>query len=99
MSGGEEYIVERSDANNPGVFSVRDTVTTTQFDDTGLTEGLTYSYRVSTVAGGLASVNLVAYLLGGGLTVLALLVTVTDFCLPSRLYRALFKQEINSCAV
>src|SRR5512134_1644075 len=35
VTDAERYIVERSDAAAPGVFTVRDTVAATQFDDTG----------------------------------------------------------------
>jgi hypothetical protein len=54
-AGAEQYIVERADATNPGVFTARDTVAATQFDDAGLTAGLAYSYRVISWAGGVTS--------------------------------------------
>jgi hypothetical protein len=52
VTDAEQYILERSDAAAPGVFTVRDTVAATQFDDTGLTTGLAYSYRVTAFAAG-----------------------------------------------
>jgi len=55
-TGATTYTVERSDANNPGVFAVvSDTVTGTRYADLGLTAGLPYSYRVSAKAGTLTS--------------------------------------------
>jgi hypothetical protein len=54
-TGATQYIVERADATNPGVFAARDTVATTQYDDTGLTAGLAYSYRVISWADGVTS--------------------------------------------
>jgi hypothetical protein len=56
VTGAETYTLERASADNPGVYTeLADTITGTQYDDTGLTEGVTYSYRVAAVAGELAS--------------------------------------------
>lgn len=53
VSGAAAYVLERADANNPGVFTaIGGTITGTSYDDNGLTAGLAYSYRVATVAGG-----------------------------------------------
>ena len=55
-TGATTYVVERSDADTPGTFTVvSDTVTGTQYTDTGLTAGLAYSYRVSARAGSMTS--------------------------------------------
>jgi hypothetical protein len=56
VTGADNYVVERASAASPGVFNlVSDTVTGTQYDDTGLTAGVAYSYRVSAEAGTLSS--------------------------------------------
>ena len=50
VPGATGYLLQRADANNPGVFSgVGGPLGVTQYDDNGLTEGLTYSYRVAAV--------------------------------------------------
>ncbi|HXV85077.1 MAG TPA: fibronectin type III domain-containing protein, partial [Gemmatimonadales bacterium] len=55
-SGAETYVLERADANNPGVFNpVGGALSTNTYDDTGLTSGLNYSYRVAAAAAGLTS--------------------------------------------
>jgi hypothetical protein len=52
-SGAETYVLQRASASDPGNFAVvSDTITGTQYDDAGLTAGLTYSYRVAAAAGG-----------------------------------------------
>ena len=56
VSGATGYVLERADANTPGTFSqVGGTLTETTYDDTGLTQGLNYSYRVKAVADALES--------------------------------------------
>jgi hypothetical protein len=55
-SGAATYMLERASATNPGVFTtVSDTITGTQYDDSGITAGVPYSYRVSAQAGSLSS--------------------------------------------
>ncbi|MEX0690789.1 MAG: fibronectin type III domain-containing protein [Gemmatimonadales bacterium] len=55
-AGAQTYTVERASADAPGVFTQVGTgLTATEFDDTGLTAGLTYSYRVAASANGLTS--------------------------------------------
>ncbi|MGH7534317.1 MAG: hypothetical protein ACREMG_01895 [Gemmatimonadales bacterium] len=53
VAGADRYVLER--AASPNLTSYTDiggaALTTTSFDDLGLTEGLEYSYRVSTVEG------------------------------------------------
>jgi hypothetical protein len=52
-AGAATYVLERAAASDPGNFTtVSDTITGTQYDDTGLTTGVTYSYRVASAAGG-----------------------------------------------
>jgi hypothetical protein len=52
-AGAETYVLERAAASDPGNFTtVSDTITGTVYDDTGLTTGVTYSYRVAAEAGG-----------------------------------------------
>jgi len=54
--GAETYVLERAAASDPGNFTtVSDTITGTTYDDTGLTTGVTYSYRVAAEAGGSSS--------------------------------------------
>jgi len=56
VSDATGYVLERADANTPGTFSqVGGTLTETAYDDSGLTEGLNYSYRVKAVAASLES--------------------------------------------
>lgn len=53
VTGAESYRLERASADNPGTFApVGGTLTATTHDDTGLTAGLAYTYRVAAVAGG-----------------------------------------------
>lgn len=48
--GATTYVLERAAAASPGVFAeVSHTITGTQYDDTGLTAGVAYSYRVAGV--------------------------------------------------
>ena len=48
VTGATGYLLQRADANNPGVFAtIGGSLAVTQYDDNGLTEGLTYSYRVA----------------------------------------------------
>ena len=55
-TGADTYVLERASAANPGVFAVvSDTVTGTQYDDTGLTASVAYSYRVSAEGDGVMS--------------------------------------------
>ena len=55
VTDAESYRVERASAADPGTFTqVGGTITGTTFDDTGLTTGVAYSYRVAGVAGGVA---------------------------------------------
>lgn len=51
VSGASAYVLQRADANSPAVFAEVASGTQISFDDTGLTAGLTYSYRVAAVAG------------------------------------------------
>ena len=47
-AGATTYVLERASADDPGVFvEVSDAITATQYDDTGLTAGVAYSYRVA----------------------------------------------------
>jgi hypothetical protein len=56
VSGATGYVFERADANNPGTFSqVGGNLAEATYDDTGLTQGLNYSYRVKTLADSLES--------------------------------------------
>ncbi|HEX9632054.1 MAG TPA: fibronectin type III domain-containing protein [Gemmatimonadales bacterium] len=49
-AGATTYVLERASADDPGVFvEVSDAITATQYDDTGLTAGVAYSYRVAGV--------------------------------------------------
>lgn len=77
VTGAEAYIVERADANNPGVFAVQDTITTTQYDDAGLTQGLTYSYRVITWIAGQSSAPSAAATVATGVAAATLTGNVT----------------------
>lgn len=53
VTGAETYVVQRAAASDPTNFTtVSDTVTGTQYDDAGLTAGVTYSYRVGAAADG-----------------------------------------------
>ncbi|MDP3909893.1 MAG: fibronectin type III domain-containing protein [Gemmatimonadales bacterium] len=53
VTGATSYVLQRADANNPGVFAaIGGALTVTQYDDNGLTEGLAYSYRVAAVRAG-----------------------------------------------
>ncbi len=55
-TGADRYVLERASAASPGVFTaVGGTITTTSYDDNGLTAGVTYSYRVAAAAGTLVS--------------------------------------------
>lgn len=48
VSGATSYVLERASASNPGVFNaIGGSLAATTYDDTGLTGGVTYSYRVS----------------------------------------------------
>ncbi|HEX9730041.1 MAG TPA: fibronectin type III domain-containing protein [Gemmatimonadales bacterium] len=57
VTGVEGYRLERAAADDPGVFDQigAGDLTDTTYDDTGLTAGVSYSYRVAAVAGGLTS--------------------------------------------
>jgi len=77
VTGADGYIVERASADNPGVFAVRDTVAATQYDDTGLTTGLAYSYRVSTVAGARSSTPTTALTVATGVAAAVLSGNIT----------------------
>ena len=56
VTGATGYVLERADANNPGTFNqVGGALTVATYDDTGLAEGLNYSYRVKAVAASLES--------------------------------------------
>jgi hypothetical protein len=49
-TGATSYVLERTSAASPGVFTeVSDTITGTQYDDTGLTASVAYGYRVAAV--------------------------------------------------
>lgn len=52
VTGATGYLVERADPTNPGTFSRLGSgpVTETQYDDTGLTPNVVYSYRVAAVS-------------------------------------------------
>lgn len=51
-AGADRYILERAAATQPGVFApVGGSLTTTSYDDTGLTAGVAYSYRVAAATG------------------------------------------------
>ncbi|MBL8989502.1 MAG: fibronectin type III domain-containing protein [Gemmatimonadetes bacterium] len=51
-TGADRYVLERASAAQPGVFTaVGGSITGTSFDDTGLTAGTAYSYRVAAAAG------------------------------------------------
>jgi hypothetical protein len=51
-TGVNSYVLQRADANNPGTFvGVGGTLTATTYDNTGLTTGLAYIYRVAAVRG------------------------------------------------
>jgi hypothetical protein len=52
VSGATGYLLQRADANNPGVFAQigGGVLATTQYADGGLTPGLAYSYRVAAVS-------------------------------------------------
>ncbi len=39
---------------------------------------------------------ILGYILGGSLTLTAFIVSTTDFCIPSHIYRFLFKKPLNS---
>jgi hypothetical protein len=53
VTGAQTYLVQRAVAGDPTNFTtVSDTVTGTQYDDAGLTAGVTYSYRVAAAAAG-----------------------------------------------
>jgi hypothetical protein len=53
VTGAETYAVQRAAASDPTNFTtVSDTVTGTQYDDAGLTAGVTYSYRVAAAVDG-----------------------------------------------
>ncbi len=56
VTGATGYALERADASTPGVFAqVGGSLTDTTYDDTGLTQGLNYSYRVKAVEDSLQS--------------------------------------------
>jgi hypothetical protein len=53
VTGAATYLVQRAAASDPTNFTtVSDTVTGMQYDDAGLTAGITYSYRVAAAADG-----------------------------------------------
>lgn len=52
VTGAESYVVERASAASPGVFNEIATPSDTFHIDDGLAEGVAYSYRVSSEAGG-----------------------------------------------
>ncbi len=51
VSGATGYTLQRADATSPGTFATVYGGSGTAYDNTGLTEGLTYSYRVAAYAG------------------------------------------------
>jgi hypothetical protein len=51
VSGATGYTLQRADATSPGTFATVYGGSGTTHDDAGLTEGLTYSYRVAAYAG------------------------------------------------
>jgi hypothetical protein len=56
VTGATSYRLERADAANPGTWTpVGGTLTTITYDDTGLTAGVTYNYRVAAIVGTLTS--------------------------------------------
>ncbi len=55
-TGATSYVLERASATSPGVFTaVGGSISGTSFDDTGLTQGVAYSYRVAARTGDLTS--------------------------------------------
>lgn len=55
-TGADRYILERAGAAQPGVFApIGGSLTTTSYDDTGLTAGMAYSYRVAAATGAAVS--------------------------------------------
>lgn len=56
VTGGASYRLERAAASSPGTWTqVGGALTAPTFDDTGLTAGVTYSYRVAVTVGTLTS--------------------------------------------
>lgn len=56
VNGATSYRLERADASSPGTWTqVGGALTAPTFDDTGLTAGVTYSYRVAVSVGTLTS--------------------------------------------
>jgi hypothetical protein len=53
VTGAASYLLQRADANNPGIFAPvgAGLINATTFTDAGLTQGLNYSYRVAAVSG------------------------------------------------
>ncbi len=51
VTGAAAYVLQRADAGNPGSFAPVFSGAATRFDDTGLNQGLAYSYRIAAVAG------------------------------------------------
>ena len=51
VTGASGYVLQRADANNPGVFANvgGGVIVATQFDDATLTQGLAYSFRVAAI--------------------------------------------------